>query len=74
MRIQLARKLADRIDDVDLTHCHAGDVIDLPAGDALLLIAEGWAVLTDAPITCEARAEPSNRAARPRRQPSKRTA
>jgi hypothetical protein len=45
MRVRLTRKFADCIDGVDLSHRAVGEVIDLPLGDAILLIAEEWAVL-----------------------------
>jgi hypothetical protein len=44
MRVRLIKKLADRIDDIDLTEFQLGDSIDLAASQAELLIAEGWAV------------------------------
>src|SRR5262245_33926085 len=44
MRIRLVRKLADAIDGVDISAHSVGDVIDLPADEARLLMAEGWAV------------------------------
>src|SRR5215470_4745013 len=43
MRIRLTRKLAEFIDGVDLRGFQVGDVVDLAAADAKLLIAEGWA-------------------------------
>lgn|SRR5688572_17449698 len=43
MLIRLTRKLADCIDGVDLSHYSVGDVLDLPAWEARLLIAEAWA-------------------------------
>jgi len=43
MQVRLTRKYAERIDDVDLSNCHVGDILDLSDRDAYLLIAEGWA-------------------------------
>jgi len=43
MRIRLVRKLADSIDGVDISDYAVGDVIDLYAEEARLLIAEEWA-------------------------------
>ena len=43
MWIRLTRKLAERIDGVDISRYAVGDVIDLTRGDAALLIAEDWA-------------------------------
>lgn len=47
MRVRLIRKLASRIDGVEICDYSVGDVIDLPARDASLLIAEGWATLIE---------------------------
>lgn len=43
MKVVLTRKLANRIDGVDVTDCEVGDVLDLPIRDARLLLAEQWA-------------------------------
>jgi hypothetical protein len=43
MQVRLTRKLADVIDGVDLSRHEVGDVFDVPAVEAQLLIAEGWA-------------------------------
>jgi len=51
MRVCLTRKLAGKVNGVDLAGYQAGDVLDLPAAQALLLVAEGWAV--DEPRTSE---------------------
>jgi hypothetical protein len=42
--VYLARKLAEKIDGVDLTAHQEGDVLDLPPSDARLIIAEGWGI------------------------------
>jgi|SRR4051794_27393603 hypothetical protein len=44
MHVQLTRKLADRVDGIDLAGVREGDVLDLGPREAELLIAEGWAV------------------------------
>jgi hypothetical protein len=44
MGLRLTRKLAEVIDGVDLTGRAVGDILTLPASEARLLIAEGWAV------------------------------
>lgn len=44
MRVRLTRKLAQEIDGIDLSSHDVGDVVDLPAPKARLLIAEKWAV------------------------------
>ena len=41
--IRLIRKLANEIDGVDLTDRRVGEIMYLPAPQARLLIAEGWA-------------------------------
>lgn len=69
MRVQLIRKLAAMIDGVDLTHSEVGDLIELPARDARLLIAEGWAVPTGAEMTSVARPRRAEAADRPSRRP-----
>jgi hypothetical protein len=47
MTIRLTRKLAERIDGVDLRGKHVGQVLDLPVRAARLLIAEGWAQMVE---------------------------
>ncbi len=49
LRVRMIRKLAERINGVDLTKVQVGDSLDLPARDARILIAEGWAQLIDLP-------------------------
>jgi hypothetical protein len=44
MKVRLTRKLADRIDDVDLSGCSVGDTVELPEREAKLLVAEEWAL------------------------------
>jgi hypothetical protein len=39
----LTRKLAEKIDGVNLKSHHVGDVLELPTRDARLLLAEEWA-------------------------------
>jgi len=55
MMVRLTRKLAERVDGVDLSRSHEGDVLDLSRHDAQLLMAEGWAV------ACESSAAPPQR-------------
>lgn len=47
VRVRLIRKLAERINDIDLSGCAIGDILDLPLHSARLLIVEGWAVPVD---------------------------
>ena len=44
MKVTLIRKLADRLDGVDVSAHREGDVIDLAPADARMLMAEGWAL------------------------------
>jgi hypothetical protein len=44
MRVRLTRKLAGKIGGVDLKGFQVDDVLDLPARQARLLVAEQWAV------------------------------
>ena len=41
--VRLVRKYADEIDGIDLSRRRVGDRVPLPASDARLLMAEGWA-------------------------------
>lgn len=45
MHVRLNRKLAEKIDDIDLSNYEVGDVIDLPERKARMLVAEGWGVI-----------------------------
>jgi hypothetical protein len=44
VRVRLIKKLAEKIDGIDLTARERGDVLDLSPAEGRLLIAEGWAV------------------------------
>jgi hypothetical protein len=44
VRVRLLRKLANRLDGVDVSACAVGDVLEVSPAQAQLLIAEGWAV------------------------------
>lgn len=44
MQVKLTRKLALELDGVDLSNNDVGEVVDLPAPEARLLIAESWAI------------------------------
>jgi hypothetical protein len=59
MRVQLIRKFADVIDGIDLTTARVGDIVNLKAHEAAILVMEGWA--------CEV--EPDARNPRPRTSP-----
>jgi hypothetical protein len=47
MLVRLTRKLAERINGIDLCNRAVGDVMELPDREALALVAEGWAVWAD---------------------------
>jgi len=47
MLIRLTKKLAERIDGIDISGHVVGDVMSLPWRAASLLIAEGWADLIE---------------------------
>jgi hypothetical protein len=47
MRVRLIMKLAETVNGLDLSHCHEGDIIELSAGQAAMLIREGWAEHVD---------------------------
>jgi hypothetical protein len=42
MRVRIVRKLADRVDGIDLTNHGVGEVIELPEMDGRLIVAERW--------------------------------
>jgi hypothetical protein len=44
MRIRLLRKLAERLEGIDVSSYREGDVFDLPRAEAQLLIAGRWAL------------------------------
>lgn len=43
MKVRLLRKFADLINGIDLSKAKTGETLDLPAHDANMLMAEGWA-------------------------------
>ena len=45
MKVRLIRKHANRIDDIDLSDRKVGDILDLPARQAHVILAEQWALL-----------------------------
>jgi hypothetical protein len=49
LRIRLVKKLAEVLNDVDLTDRTVGEVFSCPPRDAKMLRLEGWAVLVDGP-------------------------
>jgi len=43
MKVRLTRKFSNLLNGIDLSQYQKGDVLDLPARDAEMLVAEGWA-------------------------------
>jgi len=43
LKIRLTRKLALRLNGLDLSSINVGDVVFLPEPDAAMLLREGWA-------------------------------
>jgi hypothetical protein len=43
VHIRLTRKLAGRLDGIDVSNQQVGDIIELPDKAGAMLIAEGWA-------------------------------
>ena len=44
MRVRLTRKLAERLDGIDLSEHKVGDLLDLSLPQARLILAEEWAM------------------------------
>jgi hypothetical protein len=66
VRIKLTRKLSNVLNDVDLRPFTAGNVIDLAAPSAEMLIAEGWAERIGEPADIRATADDRGRTTRQR--------
>lgn len=64
MKVRLTRKFSNLLDGIDLSRYQKGDTLDLPARDADMLVAEGWAEPTEALVRDRAADGP----ARPRRR------
>jgi hypothetical protein len=43
MKVRLTRKFSNLLNGIDLSHFQKGDTLELPARDAEMLLAEGWA-------------------------------
>jgi len=63
MRVRILRKLADRLDGIDLSDCDEGDIIDLPRTEAQLLIEEQWALPFQGPREVRRTSTPPERVA-----------
>jgi hypothetical protein len=68
MKVKLTRKFSELIDDVNLSNYRVGDVIELPARDAKLLLAEEWASPTKSDASEKATASDSRRSNRRKRR------
>jgi len=44
MKVRLTRKLAERLDGIDLQGSRPGDLLDLSPRDARMIVAERWAI------------------------------
>jgi hypothetical protein len=64
VRVQLTKKFAQVIDDVDLRRFSVGQVVNVPQRDARILIAEGWAVRYEARGRKSTRSTAAERAVR----------
>ena len=47
MKVRLTKKFAEMLDGIDLSAHLVGEVFDLPASEARLIVAEQWAELAD---------------------------
>jgi hypothetical protein len=72
MKVRLTRKLSQLIDGVDLSKAHEGDTLDLSPRDALMLVAEGWALPVYEGGYGRERDRAHDRPRRPRKKPHKR--
>jgi hypothetical protein len=45
MRVRLIRKLAERLDGIDLSECAVGDELNLSYRKARLIVAERWGIV-----------------------------
>lgn len=61
LRVRLIKKLAEVINDVDLSHRYVGEVFDCPLRDGRLLVLEGWAeIVNGEPLSRPLVATPEN--------------
>ena len=49
VRVRLIRKIAQHVDGVDVSGYSVGEIFDLTAAEAALLVAEGWAIVDPIP-------------------------
>jgi hypothetical protein len=58
LKVRLTRKLADRLEGIDLSKRRVGEVIDVPRPQAMLLLTHGWAILADPPESTGSKRSP----------------
>jgi len=44
MKVRLTKKLAEQLDGIDVSDCQEGDLLELSAHDAAMLVEECWAI------------------------------
>jgi hypothetical protein len=44
MKVRLTKKLAERLDGIDVSDRQEGDLLELSAHDAAMLVEERWAI------------------------------
>lgn len=49
MKVRLSKKLAERLNGVDVSSVRAGDVLEVSEREATILLAEKWAVPVEEP-------------------------
>ena len=47
LRVRVTRKLAERLNGVDLSKVRVGDSLDFSSREARMLLAEGWAEVVE---------------------------
>lgn len=68
MKIRLTRKFSNVLNGIDLSRFAKGETMDLPARDADMLIAEGWAELAEESARDRASDRPSRARGRRKRR------
>jgi hypothetical protein len=58
VRIRLTRKLAGRLDGIDVSNQQVGNIMELSDKAGAMLIAEGWAEAVAEPVPPPARTSP----------------
>ena len=58
MKVRLSKKLAERLNGIDVSSVRAGDVLDVSEREAAILLAEQWAVPLEEPSDAKAQEPP----------------